>query len=296
MTVSARTAIGQEKVGKEKGAPKRKFTAWIIQEWSRRQIRPLAVVGIGPQALWQRMAMQYQRAWERSATDGAYRMLCWPSQARLAADMNVTVQTIRRWTRALEAAGLIEVDVVATPGATSCLLRCHYALVAPMRVGAMQAPRKRAPQSARGFAREGYVRTPRTASRATSRVEVEARRDRKQEEYIEKIAATNPQEAAAFRAIEAMKKASERVQRDIVPVLDTSDPVKIAAEVAMLVPNISLGKAAHMARTNPQALAQAMVALRDIDTDSLANPAGYLVGIFNNISKRDRIRGLSHAA
>lgn len=296
MTVSARMAIGQEKAGKEKRAPKRKYTAWIMQEWSRRRITPLAVVGVGPQALWQRMSTQYQRAWERSATDGAYRMLCWPSQARLAADMNVTVQTIRRWTRELEAADLIEVVVVAKPGAASCLRRCNYALVAPMRVSTMQAPRKRAPQSARGFARDGYVRTPRATPRATSRVEVEARRDREQEAYIEKLAATNPQEAAAFRAIEARKKASERVQRDIVPVLDTSDPVKIAAEVAMLVPNISLGKAAHMARTNPQALAQAMTALMDIDTDSLANPAGYLVGIFNNISKRDRIRGLSHAA
>jgi hypothetical protein len=308
MTVSARMAIGQEKVGKETRAPKRKFTVHIMQAWSRYGVNPLGAVKAGPQALWQRMATEHQRAWERSDTDGAYRMLCWPSQARLAGQMNTSVQTIRRWTRALEAAGLIEVVVVAKPGATSCLRRCNYALVAPMRVSAMQAPRKRAPQSARGFARKDYVRASRAAAGVggvvlgnahhtpTSRLAVLERRDREQEAHIEKLAATNPQEAAAFRAIIEKQRAAASAQRDGVEALGGSDPDKIAVEVQRMIPGLKLGEAARMAREDPHALVQAITAFMDTDESRWRDPAKYFAGIFKNKAKEGRVRSLSHAA
>ena len=300
MTISARTAIGQEKVGKESRAPKRKYTAHIIQAWRRYGVNPLGAVGIGAQAMWHRMSIQYQRAWTHSAIDGAYRMLCWPSQASLAADSNVSVQTIRRWTRELEAAGLIEVVVVAKPGATSCLRRCNYALVAPMRLSAIRAPRKKAPRPARGFAREGYVPALRPARAPTSRLAVIEKREAENDAYIESVRKRDPVEAANLEAAEARRRAkqaqAERVHRDIAPVLDASDADALAADAAMAAPNISWKMAKNMARTNPHALIEAIAALRQKDMDSLTNPAGYLVRTYDNISKGDRIRGLSHAA
>ena len=71
---------------------------------------------------------------------------------------------------------------------------------------------------------------------------------------------------------------------------------RVAAEVARIVPGITLSKASHMARTNPHALVQALDSWRDHDVDDMSNPAGYLVGIFNNVAKRERIGSLSHAA
>lgn len=294
MTVSARKAGSQENP-----AAKRIFTTRIMQAWRKHRLNPLGSVKAGPQALWQRMATEHQRAWSRSDLDGAYRMLCWPSQSRLASQLNVSVNTIRRWTRALQAAGLIEVEIVAKPGGSSCLKRCSYALVAPMRVGSMPAPRARtASQSPRGIARHDYVRKPKPAT-TTTKAETRARRDAEQDQYVQRIAAHDPRQAAALaRMIELQRKREGEAETSptLASLLDPNDHVQLAAEVARIVPGITLSKAGHMARTNPHALMQALDAWRDHDVEDMGNPAGYLVGIFNNVAKRDRIGSLSHAA
>ena len=294
MTVSARKAGSQENP-----AAKRIFTTRIMQASRKHRLNPLGSVKAGPQALWQRMATEHQRAWSRSDADGAYRMLCWPSQSRLAAQLNVSVNTIRRWTRALQAAGLIEVEIVAKPGEASCLKRCSYALVAPMRVGSMPPPRARtASQSPRGIARHDYVRKPKPAT-TTTKAEVIARRNAEQDQYVQRIAAHDPAQAAALaRMIELQRKREGEAETSptLASLLDPNDHVQLAAEVARIVPGITLSKASHMARTNPHALVQALDAWRDHDVDDMSNPAGYLVGIFSNIAKRERIGSLSHAA
>lgn len=307
MTVSAQYGKGQEPKGRsgpnrgmEHGgavrAEKRIFTVQLMQAWRKVNVNPLAAVRPQVQALWVRMATEHQKAWERSAADGAYRMVCWPSQSRLAAQLAVSVQTIRRWTRQLEAAGLIEVDHVSEPGKQTYVRRCHYKLVAPMRESTIPAQRPRKRQEPRGIARTDYVRKPAAPGvRKVDRAAIEATAAAERQAYIEKLAVESPGQAAAFQRIEQLRARQESRTPDT----STSEPARLAAEVVRLIPSMTMRKAVQMAGASPSAMRDALQAFAECDIDDMRNPAGYFIGIYDNIARAGILSGkeaMSHAA
>lgn len=304
MTVSARYGKGQEpkrRSGPNRGSgsgddgrpEKRIFTVQLMQAWRKEKVNPLAAVMPQAQALWVRMATEHQKAWERSGADGAYRMVCWPSQSRLAAQLAVSVQTIRRWTRQLEAAGLIEVEYVSKPGADNFVRYCHYKLVAPMRESTIPAPRPRKRQEPRGIARTDYVRKPAAPGvRKVDRAAIEATAAAERQAYIEKLAAVSPEQAAAFQRIEQLRARQESRTPDT----STSEPARLAAEVVRIIPNMTMKKAAQMAGSSPRAMRDALQAFAECDIDDMRNPAGYFVGIYENLARIGGKESISHAA
>lgn len=305
MTVSARYGTRQQ----QRGGTGRIYTARIAQSWAKQGVSPLAAVSPGAQALWLHMANAYQsHTWVRR-DDGRYIADAFPSQHTLARAMGVSEETIRRRTRELQAAGLLQ--VLRKPIDGTKRERCYYTLLAPMKHSAMPARRTRAAQAPRGCVRQRMENPTPTRSQVRELRLVDQHR-----EAVEQIERTRGKaEADMMRATldtirRKQQQANMRPQHTAVSLedaallvgdtLDTEQrgvPMRIATDAApMLVeacrrmPGLQSGAAAALVRhCGLDAFAEALDMVKHMSAgkrSSIGNLAGWFTRTVQRVAQK----------
>lgn len=305
MTVSARTAARQQREPKAQ----RIYTARITQAWAKRGASPLAAVSGGAQALWHYLANGYQESTWVRRDDGQYAMTAYPSQHTLARAMGVSEETIRRRTRALEAAGLLQIMRVAIDGTRR--KRCYYTLLAPMKHSAMPARKARAKQTPRGCVRQ------RMENPAPTQREQRALRlvDEQREQLAEVERTLGKTEAEALRRLQATVQQRQReaghnpqhtavsledaallvgdtldTEQRGVPMRIESDAAPMVAEACRRIPGLQPGAAVALVRhCGLDAFAEALDMVRHMSAgkrSSIGSLAGYFTTTARNIARK----------
>ena len=292
MTVSARYETRQQ----ERGKSGRIYTARIVQAWARRGASPLAAVSCGAQALWHYLANGYQeKTWVRRE-DGRYIMKAHPSQHTLARAMGVSEETIRRRTRELEAAGLLQVLRVGIDNTRR--KRCYYTLLAPMKHSAMPARRARATQTPRGCVKQrkanpaptrSQVRELRLVDEQRATVEHVEREHGKAHadmlrDTLDTIRRKQSQQRPTHTAVTVADAAllvgdTLDTERRGVPMRVSTDAAPMVAEACRRMPGLQVGAAAGLVRhCGADAFAQALVIVKHMipgKRESIGNLAGW---------------------
>jgi hypothetical protein len=283
---------------------RRIFTARIKQAWARKGVSPLAAVSAGAQALWMHMADTYQsRSWERSDCGERYTTAAYPSQHTLARALGVSEETIRRRTRELEAACLLQVMRIAIEGTRR--KRCYYILLAPMKHSAMPARRKRVKQTPRGCVAQRKANpAPTKPQQRTLRIvdeqrehlqDIEQKYGRKEADAARKIIEMQRQHAAKSRSDAALLVGEIMDTRGVTPIrVDNSGARELVVDACQEIDGLAVGKAADLLKRGmSEAFEEALEMVKgmsDRKRDSIGNLAGYFV----NTVKAIHAKGSSH--
>lgn len=309
MTVSARYEPRQQ----ERGNAGRIYTARIAQAWAKRGASPLAAVSPGAQALWMHMANAYQsHTWVRR-DDGNYAATAYPSQHTLARAMGVSEETIRRRTRELEAAGLLQVLRVAIDGTRR--KRCYYTLLAPMKHSAMPARRVRVAQAPRGCVKQrkanpapthSQVRELRLVDERRATVEqVERTRGKAEADMLRKLMETvnrkqrqaQPQHTAVSVADAALLVGNPLdTERRGVPMRISTDAAPMVAKACQQIPGLAVGAAAALVKhCGSDAFARALDMVQHM-SDGKRGSIGNLAGWFTRTVRAVAQKGYADAS
>jgi DNA-binding Lrp family transcriptional regulator len=311
MTVSARYEPRQQ----ERAGTGRIYTARITQAWAKRGASPLAAVSPGAQALWMHLANTYQSHTWVKRDDGSYAATAYPSQHTLARALGVSEETIRRRTRELAAAGLLQVLRVAIDGTKR--KRCYYTLLAPMKHSAMPARRKRAAQAPRGCVKQRMenpaptrsqvrelqlVDDHRAAVEETERTRGKAEADmmratldtirRKQRQ-----AGARPQHTAVSLADAALLVGDTLdTERRGVPIRISTDAAPMVAEACRRMPGFTPQAAAALVRhCGLDAFAEALDGVRHMGARKRES-VGNIIGWFTRATQRIAQKGYTDAS
>jgi len=283
---------------------RRIFTARIKQAWARKGVSPLAAVSAGAQALWMHMADTYQsRSWERSDCGERYTTAAYPSQHTLARALGVSEETIRRRTRELEAAGLLQVMRIAIEGTRR--KRCYYILLAPMKHSAMPARRKRVKQTPRGCVAQRKAnpaptkpqqRTLRIVDEQREHLErIEQSHGRKEADALRKLIETQRQHAAKARSDAALLVGEIMDTRGGVPIrVDNSGAAELLVDACREIDGLEKGVVASLLRRGMgDAIAETLDIVKHMSDQSRASKRS-LPGWFVDVVQKIHAKGSSH--
>jgi DNA-binding Lrp family transcriptional regulator len=250
------------------------------------------------------MADTYQsRSWERSDCGERYTTAAYPSQHTLARALGVSEETIRRRTRELVAAGLLQVLRISIDGTKR--KRCYYILLAPMKHSAMPARRKRVKQAPRGCVahRKANPAPTKPQQRELSIVDqqredladIEQKHGRKEADALRKIIEMRRQHEMKSRSDAALLVGEIMETRGGVPIrLDNSGARELLVEACREIDGLVMAKAADLLKRGmSEAFEEALEMVKGM-SDHKRESIGRLAGYFVNTVKAIHAKGSGH--
>ena len=259
--------------------------------------------------MWRYMANAYQTPWARR-DDGVYVMEAYPTQHTLARALGVSEETIRRRTRELVAAGLLQVLRIAIDGTKR--KRCYYTMLAPMKHSALPKRRERVKQAPRGCVKQ-RMENPAPTKREQHRLciadsyredfeRVERERGREQAERLRETR-REIQRMQAQHSMAAHRDAAALLVGEImdtgggVPIrLDNSEAAEVVAQACYRVKGLEVRAVAALARQGMvDAIAEALDMVQHMSAQKRGS-IGNLAGWFMNTVRSIHAKGGRHAA